>query len=454
MLDIKWIRENTETFDAAMKARSASVSSSDILTLDEKRRAVISELQDVQIKRNALSTEVGSLKSGNSELQKDFEKGEGITNTRLLSFMNDWDGEIKDGLLAFVFQEMKEVGPKLKALEESEREAVAAFEGLLATIPNIPMADVPVGADEDDNVEVRTWGEPTELSFKPVPHYDLGEKLGMLDFETAGKIAGSRFVWQSGDLARLERALGNFMLDTHTQENGFTEVMPPLLVKEQTMFGTGQLPKFEDDQFLTTDDRWFNPTAEVPLTNYMQGRTIAESELPLKFCAWTPCFRKEAGSAGRDTRGLIRMHQFGKVEMVQIVHPEKSEEALEWMTNCAEGILQKLGLPYRVVKLCTGDIGFSAKKTYDLEVWVPAQGVYREISSCSNCGDFQARRMKGRFKGEKGTEFVHTLNGSGLATGRTLVAVMENYQQEDGSIKVPEVLQPYMGGQTVIEAQK
>jgi len=423
MLDIKWIRENTETFDAAMKARNASVSSSDILTLDEKRRSVISELQNVQVKRNELSKAVGVAKS----------KGEDASD---------------------IFEEMKEVGPKLKALEEEERKAIAAFEGLLATIPNIPIADVPVGADEDDNVEVRTWGEPTKLSFEPVAHYDLGEALGMLDFETAGKISGSRFVWQSGDLARLERALGNFMLDTHTQENGFTEVRPPLLVKEQTMFGTGQLPKFEEDQFVTTDGRWFNPTAEVMLTNYMQDRTIQESELPLKFCAYTACFRKEAGSAGRDTRGLIRMHQFYKTEMVQIVHPEKSEEALEWMTNCAEGILQKLELPYRVVKLCTGDIGFSAKKTYDLEVWVPAQGVYREISSCSNCGDFQARRMKGRFKAENGTEFVHTLNGSGLATGRTLVAVMENYQQEDGSIKIPDVLQPYMGGQTVIEAQK
>lgn len=424
MLDIRWVRENTQVLDNALASRGGEAVSEKLLSLDEARRDVMAQLQELQSRRNEISKQVGQAKA----------KGEDVTQ---------------------LFAEMKEIGPKMKVLEEKERGAIADFEALLATIPNIPAEDVPEGVDENDNVEIRKWGEPKAFSFEALPHYDLGEQLGVLDFETAAKISGARFVWQQGMLSRLERALANFMLDTHTEEHGFTEVNPPLLVREETMFGTGQLPKFEEDQFVTTDGRWFNPTSEVPLTNYMQDRIVQEEQLPFKFCAHTPCFRKEAGSAGRDTRGLIRMHQFNKVEMVQVVHPSKSDEALEWMLGCAEKILQKLELPYRVVLLCTGDIGFSAKKTYDLEVWLPAQDTYREISSCSNCGDFQARRMKGRFKDENGkTHFVHTLNGSGLAVGRTLVAVMENYQNEDGSITVPEVLKPYMGGVEAIQAER
>lgn len=426
MLDIKWIRENTEAVDQNMQKRGAQPVSSHILTLDEKRRTVMAQLQDLQSKRNKISKEVGQAKA----------KGEDA---------------------APLFEEMKNIGPEIKRLEEEERTLQTELKDFVATLPNVLDSDVPQGKDDSENVEVRTWGTPRTFNFEPQAHYDLGENLGQLDFETAAKISGSRFAWSTGDIARLERALAMFMLDTQTEQNGFTEVNPPVLVTPKSMFGTGQLPKFGDDAFYTNDERdlMLTPTAEVSLTNYMQDKIIAESDLPLKFCAWTPCFRKEAGSAGRDTRGLIRVHQFNKVEMVQIVHPEKSTEALEFMTNCAEGILQKLNLPYRVLMLCSGDTGFGAEKTYDLEVWLPAQNAYREISSCSKCGDFQARRMNGRFKDKDGkNQFVHTLNGSGLAVGRTLVAVMENYQNEDGSITIPDVLVPYMGGKTTIEAVK
>ncbi len=424
MLDIKWIRENTDLLDQNMKMRGAEAVSSHILSMDEERREIMAKLQDLQSKRNKISKEVGIVKS----------KGEDASH---------------------LFEEMKNIGPEVKKLEEEERTLQAKLKDYVATLPNVLDPSVPEGKDEDDNLEIRKWGEPKTFDFEPQAHYDLGEKLGQLDFETAAKISGSRFSWSSGDLARLERALAMFMLDTHVEQNGFVEVNPPVLVTPNSMYGTGQLPKFGEDAFYTNDERdlMLTPTAEVSLTNFMQEKIVAENDLPIKFCAWTPCFRKEAGSAGRDTRGLIRVHQFNKVEMVQIVHPEQSDEALEFMTKCAEDILQKLNLPYRVLNLCSGDIGFGAQKTYDLEVWLPAQNTYREISSCSKCGDFQARRMNGRFKNKEGKNaFVHTLNGSGLAVGRTLVAVMENYQNIDGSITVPDVLVPYMGGKTVVKA--
>jgi seryl-tRNA synthetase len=426
MLDIKWIRENTDLVDLNMTKRGANTVSDTLLSMDEKRRKVMARLQDLQSKRNKISKEIGQAKA----------QGEDASH---------------------LFEEMKNIGPEVKRLEEEERDLQKALREFLSALPNIIDASVPEGEDENDNVEIRTWGEPRTFNFEPQAHYDLGENLGLLDFETASKISGSRFSWSTGDLARLERSLAMFMLDTHTEKNAFIEVNPPVLVTPQSMFGTGQLPKFGEDAFYTNDERdlMLTPTAEVSLTNYMQEKIVSESELPIKFCAWTPCFRKEAGSAGRDTRGLIRVHQFNKVEMVQIVHPEKSDEALEFMLDCAEGVLQKLHLPYRVLNLCSGDIGFGSQKTYDLEAWLPAQNAYREISSCSKCGDFQARRMNGRFKDKDGNiQFVHTLNGSGLAVGRTLVAVMENYQNEDGSISIPEVLVPYMGGKKMIEAVK
>ena len=419
MLDIKWIRENPKAFDAALAKRGLAPHAATLLELDEKRRTLMTELQTLQSKRNDISKQVGIAKS----------KKEDATH---------------------LFEEMKTIGPAVKKLEEQVAELDDKQTELLVTLPNTPDASVPEGKDENDNVEVRKWGAPKELPHAKA-HYDLGEALGMMDFELAAKIAGSRFVWLQGSLARLERALTAFMLDTHTQRHGYTEVSPPFMVNEKALFGTGQLPKFEEDLFKTDMNYMLIPTSEVPLTNSVQGDILPAEALPIKFTAATPCFRSEAGSAGRDTRGMIRVHQFTKVEMVQIVHPEKSFEALEEMVGHAEYILQQLGLPYRVVTLCGGDLGFGAHKTYDLEVWVPAQGKYREISSCSNCGAFQARRMKARFRtGEKQTEFVHTLNGSGLAVGRTLVAVLENYQMADGSIAIPEVLQPYMGGQKVI----
>ena len=424
MLDIKWIRENPTDLDTALKARGAKPASETLLGIDASRRELMTRLQTLQSKRNDLSKEVGNLKSR---------------------------GESADHLM----DEVKKIGPALKEMEAEERELESKFNALLVALPNAPEADVPIGADEADNEEVRRWGDMPRFNFEPKPHYELGESLGLMNFEVAAKITGSRFAWLSGDLARLERALATFMLDVQTSEHGYTEVIPPFLVNDDTAFGTGQLPKFEEDLFRTTNDLWLIPTAEVPLTNFVRDEIVQPEELPLKFCAYTPCFRSEAGSAGRDTRGYIRMHQFTKVEMVQITKPEHSAQALEDMANHAENILKKLELPYRIVKLCTGDMGFSAQKTYDLEVWLPAQDTYREISSVSNCGDFQARRMKARYRDDEGkTQFLHTLNGSGLAVGRTLVAVMENYQDADGSIRIPAVLQPYMGGKTRIEAKK
>lgn len=423
MFDIKWIRDNPDAFDKGMARRGLSQQAPALLALDAKRRDAQTRAQELQTTRNTLSKRIGALKS---------------------------KGEDASGIMA-------QVSESKDAQAAAEAEASAAAEALndaLARLPNLPFDDVPDGTSEDDNVEVRRVGEPKAFDFPVRDHVDLGESLGMMDFETAAKLAGARFVLLSGGLARLERALGAFMLDHNTTEFGYTEVNPPAMVNDKTMFGTGQLPKFGDDLFKTTEGYWLIPTAEVPLTNIVAEHIVDEDYLPRRFTALTWCFRSEAGAAGKDTRGMIRQHQFTKVEMVSVTHPDHSLDELERMTSCAEDILTKLGLAFRTIVLCTGDMGAGARKTYDIEVWLPAQDRYREISSCSVCGDFQARRMNARFraKGEKGTQFVHTLNGSGLAVGRTLIAILENYQQADGSIAIPEVLQPYMGGLKVLKA--
>ena len=418
MHDLRYIRENGADFDAAMARRGLEAQSPAILKLDEERRLVQTKLQELQQERNEKSKEIGKIKSQGGDAQEAMD---------------------------FVAALKEEMG----ALEERERTLGESLNQHLAGLPNIMDADVPDGADEDENVEIRKWGEPKDMGDAAKEHFEIGEALGMMDFEVAAKLSGSRFVVLSGHIARLERALAQFMLNTQTDENGYTEVSPPLMVRDQTMFGTGQLPKFGEDLFKTTRGDWLVPTAEVPLTNIVADEIVDPAYLPRRYTAFTPCFRSEAGSAGKDTRGMIRQHQFYKVEMVSVTKPEDSEAEHERMTGCAEDILQKLELPYRVVTLCSGDTGFCARKTYDIEVWLPGQSRYREISSCSNCGDFQARRMNARFKpeGEKKTQFLHTLNGSGLAVGRTLIAVMENYYNpDDGSIMVPEVLKPYMGG--------
>jgi seryl-tRNA synthetase len=340
----------------------------------------------------------------------------------------------------------------MDAAAAEEQAAGKELDDLLAGIPNLPARDVPDGADAEGNVEIRRHGNPRNFSFTPKQHFETGEALGLMDFEAAAKLSGARFVVLKGELARLERALAAFMLDLHTHEFGYQEIVPPFLVKDETAYGTGNLPKFGEDLFRTREGFWLIPTAEVPLTNLVAGDILDDSVLPLRFTAYTPCFRSEAGAAGKDTRGMIRVHQFSKVELVSIAHPDHSAAEHERMTSCAEEVLKRLGLPYRVVTLCTGDMGFASQKTYDIEVWLPGQGAYREISSCSNCGDFQARRMKARFRraGEKGTRFLHTLNGSGLAIGRTMIALIENYQEEDGSVVLPDALVPYMGGLKVI----
>ena len=417
MFDIKAIRDNPEAFDAAMKRRGIAAQSPAILELDEKRRAIQTELQTIQQERNEKSKQIGDIKKSGGDAQG-------------------------------IMDEVSALKDKMAEMEEQDKEMGEQIKTMLSSLPNILKDDVPDGADEDDNVEVRKWGEPRDA--KDIPeHFEIGEALGMMDTETAVKLSGSRFTLLSGGLAKLERALAQFFLDTHTDEHGYTECSPPLLVNTDVMYGTAQLPKFQDDQFETTDGRWLIPTSEVVLTNIVREEIISEDYLPRRYTAFTPCFRKEAGSAGKDTRGMIRQHPFDKVELVSVTKPEDSWEEHERMTKCAQTILEKLELPYRTVVLCSGDTGFGAKKTYDLEVWLPGQGQYREISSCSNCGDFQARRMNARFKrdGEKKTEFVHTLNGSGVAVGRALIAVIENYYDPaDGGIFVPEVLKPYMGG--------
>jgi seryl-tRNA synthetase len=509
VLDVKWIRDNQDAFVRGLSDRGfgdPKATLTQILTMDEQRRETIQALQELQATRNAASKDIGKAKQAKDETEA----------KRLMDEVAGLKAAIQEG-------------------EDKERAQDKALHDLLAGIPNMPADDVPVGPDESANVELRKVGEPPKFSFKPKEHFEIGEGLGLMDFETAAKLSGARFVVLKGKLARLERALAQFMLDLHTSEyrsedgkelGGYTEINPPLLVRDETMFGTAQLPKFAQDQFQTalvkdreptpqlelrlrsqTEDRlrylytsleqplfvegasesnfiavantviastaptvtklvledrdmtdrlWLLPTAEVPLTNLVRDDIIDCAKLPMRVTAGTPCFRQEAGAAGKDTRGMIRQHQFSKVELVSVTTPEQSAEEHERMTQCAEAVLQKLGLPYRVVVLSTGDMGFAAKKTYDIEVWLPAQDAYREISSCSNCGDFQARRMNARYrpKDSKATQFVHTLNGSGVAVGRALIAVLENYQNEDGSVRVPDALQPYMGGMTRIEAPK
>jgi seryl-tRNA synthetase len=422
MHDIKAIRETPEAYDQGWAKRGLSAQTPDILELDRELRAAQTELQETQSQRNESSKLIGQAKARKDEALAQQLMGEVETLKAALTYI-------------------------------AAKESVAAdrLKAVLAALPNIPGADVPRGADEHGNVEERRWGHARPI-VAPKDHVALGEGLGLMDFEAAARTSGARFVFLKGDLARLERALGAFMLDIQTREHGYLEVSPPLLVRDEAAFGTGQLPKFAEDLFRTTDGRWLIPTAEVSLTNMVLGQILDEPDLPLRLTALTPSFRSEAGASGKDTRGMIRQHQFYKVELVSITTPDQSEAEHERMTGCAEAILQRLELPYRTMLLCTGDMGFSARKTYDLEVWMPSQGVYREISSCSNCGDFQARRMDARFRrpGEKGTQYLHTLNGSGLAVGRTLVAVLENYQDEGGRISIPPALQPYMGGQTHI----
>ncbi len=469
MFDIKAIRDNPAAFDAGLKRRGLEPLSSGLIAKDEELRAIKTRLQEAQARRNAASKEIGKAKGAKDE-----------------------------ALAAKLMAEVASLKDQLQTDEDKQRELEAALERELAVLPNIPLPDVPQGKDETANVEVRRWGDPKTMPAaslnKPKQHFELGEALGLMDFEAAARMSGARFVVLKGQLARLERALAMFMLDIHTGEFGYTECQVPLLVRDPAMYGTGQLPKFEEDLFSTlrrltnaevasviteildrsdSDDAlfdmdsispkgealgdrlmrqlaglWLIPTAEVPLTNLAREQIIDEATLPLRYTAWSPCFRSEAGAAGRDTRGMIRQHQFSKVELVSITTPAQSLAEHERMTNCAETILKRLGLPHRTIVLCTGDMGFSAQKTYDIEVWLPGQDAYREISSCSVCGDFQARRMGARFRpaGAKGTEFVHTLNGSGLAVGRTLIAILENYQQADGTVLIPEALRPYMGG--------
>ncbi|MBX3506357.1 MAG: serine--tRNA ligase [Parvibaculum sp.] len=433
MFDIKAIREDAQAFDAGLAKRGLEPLSARLIEIDERRRAIITSLQELQQRRNDASKQIGQAKAKKDEAlaQSLMDEVAGIKNA------------IQEG-------------------EEKERAVNAELEAALASIPNIPQDDVPVGPDESANVVRHTHGAARAMNFAAKEHFELGEALGFMDFEAAAKMSGARFTVLKGPLARLERAIGNFMVDLHTSEFGYEEVMPPLMVRDDAMFGTAQLPKFADDQFATfkgqsRDDQekyWLIPTAEVPLTNLVRESILAEEELPKRFTAYTACFRAEAGAAGRDTRGMIRQHQFSKVELVSITTPEKSGEEHERMLACAEEVLKRLDLHYRVMTLSTGDMGFASRKTYDIEVWLPGQNAFREISSCSVCGDFQARRMNARYrpKGEKGTRFVHTLNGSGLAVGRTLIAVMENCQQADGSIAVPDVLRPYMGGMEVISA--
>ena len=449
MYDIKWIREHADAFDRGLKRRGLEPLSKKLLALDETRRALITKLEQAQARRNAASKDIGQAKAKKDE----------ATAARLMA-------------------EVAELKTSIPAMEIAEKDASAALEKELAQIPNLPLDEVPDGKDEHGNVEHHKHGAKRDYAFKPKQHFELGEALGMMDFEQAAKLSGARFVVLQKGLARMERALGQFMLDLHTGEkHGYTEVNPPLLVRDDVMFGTAQLPKFADDQFLTTNkvsfeeaigraiseagegaksgqlntlhfvnNLWLIPTAEVPLTNLVRDSIIDENTLPRRYTACTPCFRAEAGAAGKDTRGMIRQHQFTKVELVSITTPEESKNEHERMLACAEEVMKKLDLHYRVITLCTGDMGFAAQKTYDIEVWLPGQNMYREISSCSLCGEFQARRMNARYRGKDNKPaFVHTLNGSGVAVGRALIAVMETYQQEDGSIVVPEVLKPYMG---------
>ena len=422
MHDIRFIRENPDAFDAALARRGVAPVSSEILSIDDRRRSLESQHQLQLAERNKNAKEIGAAKAaGNSALYKELLERSNLRNT---------------------------IG---SAIAETGAKFAAEVRAILASLPNLPDADVPDGADESGNVETSRWGTPRQFNFAPKEHADLGPALG-LDFETGALLSGSRFTFLRGQMARLQRAIGQFMLDTQTLQRGYTECATPLLVREEALFGTGQLPKFAEDNFQTTDGRWLIPTAEVSLTNSVREQILDNAALPIRLTALTPCFRSEAGAAGKDTRGYIRQHQFEKDELVSICRPEDSPSEHERMVEAAESILEALALPYRKLLLCAGDMGFTARKTFDLEVWLPGQNAYREISSISNCGDFQARRMNTRFRpeGAKSNEFVHTLNGSGLAVGRTLVAILENYQQEDGTVQVPEVLHPYMGGVTTL----
>jgi seryl-tRNA synthetase len=429
MHDIKSIRDNPEAFDAALKRRGLEPLSASLLAIDEKRRAAILASEQAQARRNSASKEIGEAKKARDDARA--------------------------GKLMAEVAELKTSMPRLEAAAKTADEELAKE---LAAIPNLPLDEVPEGADEHGNVQRHVFGAVRNYAFAPRPHFDLGEAMGYMDFEAAAKLSGARFVVLKKGLARLERAIGQFMLDLHTNEHGYTEINPPLLVREQTAYGTGNLPKSAEDMFSTREGLWLIPTAEMPLTNLVRESILDEKELPMRLTALTPCFRAEAGAAGRDTRGMIRQHQFIKVELVSITTPEHSKDEHERMLACAEEVLRRLDLHYRVMTLCAGDMGFAAQKTYDIEVWMPGQGeggAYREISSCSVCGDFQARRMDARYRGPDGKpRFVHTLNGSGTAVGRALIAVMETYQQEDGSIAVPTVLQPYMGGLKVIEKDR
>jgi seryl-tRNA synthetase len=424
MHDLRWIRENPDAFDRGLARRNLPPGAEPILALDREWRALETAAQESQAARNRLSREIGAAKSRGEPVDELLRQVEGSKQT--------------------------EAATAAKTAELRQQ-----IDALLAGLPNLPAEEVPDGADETANQEIRRHGEPPRFNFDPLPHEAIGEKLGLMDFARAAKLSGSRFVVLKGTLARLERAIAHFMLDLHTGEFGYTEISPPLLVRDDVVFGTGQLPKQAEDMFRTTEETgglWLIPTAEVPLTNLVAGEILDEAALPLRFTAWTPCFRSEAGAAGKDTRGMLRQHQFEKVELVSITRPEESEAEHERMTHCAEEVLKRLGLSYRVMLLSSGDMGFAARKTYDLEVWLPAQNTYREISSCSNCGAFQALRMKARYRpsGGKGTQPVHTLNGSGLAVGRTMIAILENYQRHDGTVAIPEALQPYMGGQQLI----
>jgi seryl-tRNA synthetase len=423
MLDIKLLRQDPESVTIALAKRGGSFSVDDILTADGKRRSVVHEMEQLRAEQNKASQAIGAAKKAKEDASE-------------------------------AIAAMKEIKDKIAALEEQVREIDQTLNDLMMRLPNIPAEDVPVGKDESDNREERLWGEVPKLDFEAKDHVALGEDLGILDFECAAKLTGARFCLGIGAGARLERALISFMLDTHTEKHGYTETLPPFMVNSDSMRGTGQLPKFAEDSFRITDtDYWLIPTAEVPVTNIHRDEILKDSDLPRYYTAYTPCFRSEAGSHGKDTRGMIRQHQFNKVEMVKFVRPEDSADELEKLTENAEAILQALKLPYRVVTLCTGDLGFGASKTYDLEVWLPGQSAFREISSCSNFRDYQARRASIRFKRDKKPEFVHTINGSGLAVGRTLVAILENYQQADGSVVIPEALRGYMGGLEKIEAK-
>ncbi|MGE3145928.1 MAG: serine--tRNA ligase [Pseudorhodoplanes sp.] len=423
MHDIKWIRDNPAAFDRGLTRRGLQAESEKLLKLDEARRAAITAFEQAQARRNAASKEIGEAKK---------KKDEAAANA--------------------LMAEVAALKDKLPELEKAAAAADKELNDILAAIPNLPLDEVPDGTGADGNVEHHKYGAPKSFPFQPKQHFELGEALGLMDFETAAKLSGARFVVLKGGLARLERALAQFMLDVHTAEHGYTEVNPPILVRDEAMFGTAQLPKFAEDQFRVLPDFWLIPTAEVPLTNLVRDSIVDEAQLPLRLTACTPCFRAEAGAAGKDTRGMIRQHQFTKVELVSIATPEQALDEHERMTASAEEILRRLELPYRVMTLCTGDMGFASQKTYDIEVWLPGQDTYREISSCSVCGDFQARRMNARYRGKNSApRFVYTLNGSGVAVGRALIAVMENYQNEDGSIAVPEALAPYMGGMKRIE---